>query len=617
VTDGTVELRWQQDQFLRNGEPHQIISGALHYFRIPPDLWEDRLLRLRAMGCNTVESYVAWNFHQPYADRPADFSGDRDLGRFLDLAAGLDLDVLVRPGPYICAEWDNGGFPAWLLDDHQAAAALRTSDPGYLDHVDRWFDVLLPIIVRRQADKGGRVVGVQVENEYGSFGNDHEYLCHLRDGLTERGVSVMLFTSDGPTRLMLSGGRVPETLATINFGSRQQEAFELLDQLQPDRPGMCMEFWNGWFDHWGEEHHSRTGGDAAAEVEEMLAAGRSVNFYMAHGGTNFGTWAGANLGVDGALQPTVTSYDYDAPIAEDGRLRKKYAAFRAAVSRHTGVEPPQPPADRPVQPEREAEVSDFIDLQVVLDQQLAVPSPTPERFERLGLHHGVVRYRCTVSGPVTGEVSLAGLADLAEIRIDGELLGRIGRIGVDPGYPAAAETTVPMALGEGDHRIDVTVHSLGRVNFGPDLGDSKGVDRVRLDHQQLFGFEQSALELTALPDLGGMGWGPSTSSGSGGPGSGSGGAGSGSRGGRSGNGFYRAVVEVGELADAHLELPDWQQGYLYLNGFNLGRYWNPAGPQRTLYAPAPLWRAGRNELVILEFGQPGSKINWRAGADLG
>jgi beta-galactosidase len=179
VTESRVELTTSHDHFLRNGVPHQIISGALHYFRIPHPLWEDRLLRVKAMGCNTVETYVPWNFHQPYAGRPADFTGMRDLGRFLDLAASLDLDIVVRPGPYICAEWDNGGLPAWLLADHRAAAALRTSDPAYLDHVDRWFDQLLPIIVRRQADRGGRVIGVQVENEYGSFGNDHRYLEHL------------------------------------------------------------------------------------------------------------------------------------------------------------------------------------------------------------------------------------------------------------------------------------------------------------------------------------------------------------------------------------------------------------------------------------------------------
>ncbi|MBO0812874.1 MAG: beta-galactosidase [Microlunatus sp.] len=593
MTESRVELTIEHDHFLRNSEPHQIISGAVHYFRIPAELWEDRLLRLKALGCNTVETYVAWNFHRPYADRPADFTGMRDLGRYLDLAASLDLDILVRPGPYICAEWDNGGFPAWLLDDHRAASALRTSDPAYLDHVDRWFDDLLPIIVRRQADRGGRVIGVQVENEYGSFGNDHDYLQHLRDGLIERGVTVLLFTSDGPSRLMLAGGTLPDTLATVNFGSRQQEAFGLLDQLRPDTPGMCMEFWNGWFDHYGEQHHTRTGESAADELAGMLAAGRSVNLYMAHGGTNFGPWAGANAGHAGELQPTVTSYDYDSPIAEDGRLTEKFHAFRRVITEHTGIQAPQPPADHRVQPERRVTVDGSLGLHAVLDQLEPVPAPAPDSFEGLGLHHGLVRYQTSISGPIDGSISVDRLADLAEVRLDGALIGRLGGIDLDPGFPAATANGVPIQVPEGPHDLDVTVYSLGRVNFGPYLGSTKGLSRVRLDHQHLFGYEQYALELTELPDLGD--WRPAAAA----------------------PGFHRVAVAIDDPADAYLELPGWQVGYLYLNGFNLGRYWNPAGPQRTLYAPAPLWRDGDNELIVLEFGDPGSEIVWRTEPDLG
>ncbi|HEY9290324.1 MAG TPA: beta-galactosidase, partial [Microlunatus sp.] len=425
--------------------------------------------------------------------------------------------------------------------------------------------------------------------------NDHQYLQHLQDGLLERGVTTMLFTSDGPTELMLSGGRVSETLATVNFGSRQREAFELLDRLQPGQPGMCMEFWNGWFDHWGEEHHTRDAADAAAELDQLLADGRSVNLYMAHGGTNFGTWAGANLGDHDRLQPTVTSYDYDSAIAEDGKLTEKFHAFREVIGRRTGVQPPQPPADAAVQPERRVEVSDFVDLQQVLDHHETSASPAPEPFERLGLHHGVVRYRTTVTGPLSGEISLVDLADLAEVRLDGELIGRLGRLDADPAYPLASEHRLPITVAAGDHDLDVTVQSLGRVNFGPGIGDSKGVGRVRLDYQHLFGFEQSALDLETPPDLSVARW-----------------QSDGDR-----PGFYRTAVRLDEVADAYLELPGWSGGYLYLNGFNLGRYWNPAGPQRTLYAPAPLWRTGDNELLILEFTEPGGEIVWRAQPVLG
>ncbi len=592
-----IDFAVDNDRFLRNGRPHQIISGALHYFRIPPALWQDRLRRLRALGCNTVETYVAWNFHQPYAGRPADFGADRDLGRFLDLAAGLDLDILVRPGPYICAEWDNGGLPAWLLDDQRAAAALRTSDPAFVDHVDRWFDQLLPLIVRRQADRGGRVIAVQVENEYGSFGNDHDYLDQLRDGLIDRGVTAMLFTSDGPTRLMLAGGRVDDTLATVNFGSGQQQAFTLLAEVQPDRPQLCMEFWNGWFDHWGRPHHTRPADEAAAELDALLAAGRSVNLYMAHGGTNFGPWAGANLGADGDLEPTVTSYDYDAPLAEDGRPTAKFRAFAEVIARHTGRPAPALPADPAVQPERTVSVSETAGLHRFLDTLVAVPSPTPESFERLGLHHGVVRYRTHVDGPVDGALRLTGLADLAELRLDGTLLGRLAGLDADPAYLHAGRHPVALQADRDGQQLDITVHSLGRVNYGPRMGDRKGVSQVLLDHQLQFGFDQAALDLTELPDLSAADWRPA--SGSDRP------------------GFHRVSVDVTDPADAYLELPGWQTGYLYLNGFNLGRYWNPAGPQRTLYAPAPLWRAGANELVVCEFARPGREICWRSAPVLG
>ncbi|WP_217428151.1 beta-galactosidase [Microlunatus speluncae] len=211
-------------RFVRDGKPHQLISGALHYFRVPPALWADRLQRLVAMGCNTVETYVAWNFHQPWRDRAPSFDGDRDLGAFLDLAAAAGLDVLVRPGPYICAEWEFGGLPSWLLADPAVRRGLRTSEPGYQDQVDRWFDALVPVIAERQVSREGRVIGVQVENEYGSFGNDPVHLRHLRDRLIELGIDVWLFTSDGPGRLWLQGGMIDDTLATINFGSRQESA---------------------------------------------------------------------------------------------------------------------------------------------------------------------------------------------------------------------------------------------------------------------------------------------------------------------------------------------------------------------------------------------------------
>lgn len=597
-TDGDVRT---PGTVLRDGAPHQVISGALHYFRVPHQLWADRLHRLAAMGCNTVETYVAWNFHQPYADAMPRFGRDRDLGRFLDLAAELDLDVLVRPGPFICAEWDLGGLPSWLLADPELSPErLRTSDPAFLAHVDRWFDVLLPIITDRQPSRGGRVVAVQVENEYGSHGNDTAYLEYLRAGLVARGIEVPLFTSDGPGPLWLSGGTLPDLWATVNFGSRQEQAFGELERFRPGSPAMCMEFWNGWFDHWGTRHHVRDGAEAAEELRGMLAGGRSVNFYMAHGGTNFGVWAGANTVDDGAEvrhQPTVTSYDYDAPIAEDGTLTPKFWAFRDVIGQHTGRTLPAAPADAPRLPPQQVPVLLSRPLGLALAAHRLRDAVSPESFEQLGIHHGTVRYRTRLPD-LHGEftLSLDGLADLATVRVDDVVVARLARTVIDRAHSTGCTLTL-----DGPATLDLDVQSLGRVNFGRHLYDRKGVRAVRLDFQHLHGWEQYGMDLTELTGDAVIAWDagehPSTLAGD--------------------AGFHRAPVEIETPADGFIALPGWTRGHVFVNGVNLGRYWNTVGPQVTLYAPAPLWRPGLNEIEICEFETPGTTVEIRSSADLG
>lgn len=575
-------------RILRDGQPHTVISGALHYFRVPRALWSDRLARLAAMGCNTVETYVAWNFHVPHPDRAPDFDGDRDLGAFIDEAGRQGLDVLVRPGPYICAEWDLGGLPSWLLADprlrtREQGVSLRTSDPAWLEHVDAWFDQLLPIVAERQASRGGPVVAVQVENEYGSFGNDHTYLQHLADGLRRRGIVEPLFTSDGPSALMLTGGTLEDVWATVNFGSRSAEAFATLQEHRPGAPTMVMEFWNGWFDHFGGPHHVRDVGSAAAELTEMLTGGHSVNFYMAHGGTNFGVWAGANE-TDGVLLPDVTSYDYDAPIAEDGTLTPKFWAFREVIAAHTGQQPPEPPAAPARQrPQRLTVDSAVLGLDAVLDTVPAVTSAVPRSLEDLGLHHGVVRYRTRVRGRLEQTLTLPQVRDVARVSLDGTTVAHLSGLTVDP----LLSPSVRLEAETGEHALDVTVASLGRVNYGAMMGDRKGLSSARLDYQNLFGWSQQGLDLTELPALD---WLAAVTDPADGP------------------AFARCTVSVDAPADVWVALPGWHLGYVFLNGFNLGRYWNPAGPQQALYAPGPLWRAGENELVVCELVAAGREV---------
>jgi Glycosyl hydrolases family 35 len=570
--------------FQRDGAPHQILSGALHYFRVHPDLWADRLHRLRAMGLNTVETYVAWNFHEPTAGT-YDFIGWRDVARFVELAGEQRLDVIVRPGPYICAEWDLGGLPAWLLAD--PARRLRCLDAGYLAAVDRWFDVLIPQLTPFLAGAGGPIVAVQVENEYGSYGDDAGYLAYLRDGLRRRGVTGLLVTSDGPAESMLDAGRVPGALATVNFGSGAMEAFRQLRRFQPSGPPMCMEFWNGWFDHWGEAHHVRDPDSAVAELEVMLRAGASVNFYMAHGGSNFGLWNGANL-ADGDYQPTVTSYDYDAPIAESGALTEKFHRYRAAIASARTLPDERLPDDPPRLPPQSVPVGACAPLLAQLDWLAdPVPAPVPLTMEQVGQSSGLIHYRARTripAGPST--VTVRDLRDRAQVFVDGRPAGVLHR----NDRPARLLTV----HGTGRQvTLEILVENQGRVNYGPRLEERKGIlGGVLIGGRHVFGWETTPVSLDdpsrfrfGMP----LDDGPS---------------------------LHRACVQLDQVGDGFLAFPGWEKGFVWVNGFLLGRYW-AVGPQRTLYAPMPLWRPGENELILLELHGRGQSIELAAGPDLG
>ena len=286
-----MKLELKDKNFYLDGKPFQLISGAMHYFRIHPGYWTDRLRKLKACGMNTVETYVPWNFHEPH-EGDFRFTGAQDLERYIKLAQDEGLYVILRPSPYICAEWEFGGLPAWLLAENDLR--LRTADPIFLEKVKAYYEELIPRLVPLQSTKGGPIIAFQIENEYGSYGNDKTYLGFLRDLMIELGVDVPLFTSDGGSELMLNGGTIDGAFATVNFGSRPDLNFAALDKYHPEAPHCCMEYWNGWFDHWKEHHHVRDPRDAAETFAKMLEAGDHVNFYMFHGGTNFGFWNGAN-----------------------------------------------------------------------------------------------------------------------------------------------------------------------------------------------------------------------------------------------------------------------------------------------------------------------------------
>lgn len=559
-----LNLKVSGQEFLRNGQPHRIFSGALHYFRIVPEYWRNRMLTCRAMGLNTIETYVAWNLHEP---KPGSFSfdGRLDLRRFIALAGDLGMDVILRPGPYICAEWEMGGLPAWLLADR--SMSLRTLHPGFLEAVSRYFDEIAAQVRDLQCTKGGPIVAVQIENEYGSYGNSASYLRWIERALLERGIDTLLFTSDGPTDAQLQGGTLPHVFKTVNFGSRSEVSFAKLREYE-DGPLMCMEFWNGWFDHWGGEHHVRDPKDAQDALAEMLALGASVNFYMAHGGTNFGFMNGANCGEK--YTPTVTSYDYDAPIDEQGRPTPKFFAFQEVLAQH-GARIEEPPAPIPTASFGEVPLNESLHIFEALEH-LSAPIPCKDIpvMEDIGQNYGFILYRTFLSGPRSEEkLFLTDVHDRALVFQDGVLLQIVDRNDEQQGLAI----TVP----EKGSRLEILVENVGRVNYGRFLHDRKGITvGVTLNHQLLSGWEVFPLEFREAPCL------PWRSVSTGKPAT-----------------FYHGCFEVGSPADTFLKV-EGTHGVAWINDFCLGRYWN-IGPHKTLYIPAPLLKEGLNEVVVFEF----------------
>ena len=549
-----AEFRIGEHDFLLDGEPFRIISGALHYFRVHPGQWADRIDKARRLGLNTIETYVPWNAHEPVPGK-FDASGQLDLGRFLRLVADAGMYAIVRPGPYICAEWDNGGLPVWLGRD-----GLRRHEPRYLAAVRDYLRQALGIVAPHQIDRGGPVILVQVENEYGAYGDDKAYLTALVEYTREAGITVPLTTVDQPTDEMLSAGRLDGVHMTASFGARATERLATLRRHQPTGPLMCMEFWNGWFDHWGGHHHTTPVAEAAAELDALLAAGASVNLYMFHGGTNFGFTNGAND--KGVYQPIVTSYDYDAPLDEAGNPTAKYHAFREVIARHAPVPDPPPPA-RPA-PEFAVPLGDPVRL-------LDAPErwgnwerhDEPPTFDALPPVPRMALLRNRLTGP--GVLSFGEVRDRAAVFLDGQPAGVLLR------QHHERELELSRA-GE----LTVLVEDLGRVNYGPRLGEPKGViGGIRLNGQALTGWDVLALDLSSPPSP----W--DRPSGGAGPVA------------------LRAEFVPPRAGDLHLDTAGWGKGVVWLNGFPLGRYWRH-GPQRTLYVPGPVVRDGRNELVVFE-----------------
>ncbi len=573
------------DSFLIDGSATRVISGAIHYWRVHPDQWESRVAWAKHLGLNTVETYVPWHLHEPVRGQRR-FEGALDLVRFLEVVHRAGLYAIVRPGPYICAETDLGGLPAWLLAGEEVR--LRSTDSGFLAPVEEWFDALVPVLAPLQLPRGGPVILVQIENELGAHlsladeelrADGPDYLDWLARSLVARGVEVPLVTSDQPLGDMLRLGGHPSALRTVNFGEQAKAGLAALRAIQPDGPLMVMELWDGWYSFWKGSHQSRPAHTMATELDDVLAAGASVNLYMFHGGTNFGFTNGANHDGprhDGEYRAIVTSYDYDAPLSEDGRPTDKFWAFREVIERYAEV----PAADAaPPLPPRMDPATIVCAAGARLTEQLpgqASLASLPVRFEGFVHPYGLLAFVTQLDEPGEHMVALEGLRDRAILLVDDEEAAVLER--------DAPEQVVTVSSRRARAQLTVILENLGRVNYGPLLRDHKGlaglvIDGREIQHVSAWSVPLDELAASVKAQDEGVSGEPA------------------------GPRWYSGVLDVEHPGDTFVAVEAGTKGAIWVNGFNLGRYWS-RGPQRRLFAPGPLLKPGANSVVVLELHAP-------------
>lgn len=585
-------LTFDSERFYLDGKPYTILSGAMHYFRIPKEYWYDRLLKLKECGFNTVETYTCWNLHEK-REGEFDFSGNLDIANYIETAQGLGLNVILRPGPYICAEWDFGGLPAWLL--RYEKMALRCYDEIFLEKVKRYYAALFDRVRPYLAVNGGNIMMLQVENEYGSYGDDKDYMRAIAEIYKENEIDCLYFTSDGPSKSMLTGGTLDEYLAVANFGSKPEERLPVLKEFRPNQPVMCGEYWCGWFDHWFEKHHTRTAEEICSDFEGFFRLGASFNFYMFHGGTNFGFMNGANY--TSKYEPTVTSYDYCAPLNEAGDRTPTYYAVRDMIQRYVGELPALTATETKKAAYGKVSLTERADLFENLDRiSKPIHSATPKFMEELGQNYGYILYRSEIRGPRdTRELIVEDIHDRVQIFLDKEPKGTYCRWA-----KPAKEDLVRLKINKNESaQIDLLVENMGRVNYGDKLRDRKGIRALRMGLQYHFGWDIFCLPME--DELAELSFEPIEQAGVTMP------------------SFYRGVLTIDEEpADTFLRLGGFHKGFVKINGVNIGRYFNDAGPQKTLFVPAPFLKSGDNEILVFESEQAeGLTVEFLSEPDLG
>ena len=603
---GKFEIK---DTFILNGEPFKVISGSFHYFRTVPEYWRDRLEKLKALGCNTVETYIPWNLTEPKKGE-FNFEGLCDVEKFIQTATELGLYIIIRPSPYICAEWEFGGLPAWLLKDRNMR--LRVSYKPYLDAVEDYYKVLLPRITKYQIDNGGNIILMQIENEYGYYANDHEYMKFMSDLMKKYGVTVPLITSDGPYHESYRGGYAIGAHPTGNFGSKTEERFNVIKEYTDGGPLMCAEFWVGWFDHWGNGGHMKGNlVQSTEDLDKMLELG-NVSIYMFQGGTNFGFMNGSNYYDE--LTPDVTSYDYDGILTEDGQITEKYRKYKEVISKYVDIPEVKLSMDIKRKSYGKLECKEKVSLfSVVDDLSTPVHLPYTVNMEELDQSYGYILYRSRLHSEAgIAKLKLWETADRANVFVDENPLITLYDHELDKEHNIPLEKylacsqpaqmlagkfmmengltpeTAPAAIGEAglstgtltglNEKFDVLVENMGRVNFGPRMETQrKGIGRC----VQINGHIHNDWDIYTLPldNVEKVDFSKDYKEGT--------------------PAFYRFTFDVKDKADTFLDFEGWGKGVIFLNGFNLGRFWE-IGPQKRLYIPAPLLKDGESEAIIFE-----------------
>jgi beta-galactosidase len=559
-----------KNDFLLDGKSFQIISGEMHPARIPKQYWRHRIQMAKAMGCNTIAAYIFWNYLETSPGIFDFASENRNVAEFIRICKEEKMWVLLRPGPYVCAEWDFGGLPSYLLKIPDIK--LRCMDTRYISAISRYVNRLSKEIAPLQCTNGGPILMVQIENEYGSYGNDKKYLLALKKMWIQNGINVPFYTSDGPTPYMLEAGNIDSTAIGLDSGTGDSD-FAEATKRNPNVPSFSSETYPGWLTHWKEKWAKTDTADILKELRYLLEHRKSFNLYVVHGGTNFGFTAGANAFTPTQYQPDVTSYDYDAPINEQGQPTEKYFALRNLISQYVSYKIPDIPNPVPAVEIPSINLSTFTTIWKNLPHPIASPQPKP--MEDFDQKSGFILYKTKLIGHKSGKLAITEPHDYAMVLLNGKL--------IDTVYRDGGKWTVELPkTDEKEPVLEILVEAMGHINFAQFMIDRKGItDRVTLNGMTLMDWQIFPLPMSEKFIASLKATYPE---------------------GNHDGIFFKGSFQLDEIGDTYIDMSNYQKGVVWVNGHNLGRYWN-VGPQYHLYCPANFLKKGNNEIIVFDLHQ--------------